>query len=266
MKNLVLTILLLTSFTHYSQTEKDMLDAGIKKNTVKKIIKSFDGDIYAAVDRWALTGSGKLSKKFIKSAEKLGLDKTYLDNKLKEARKVRMAALAAGLAGAAEGYAASQSTTSTSSNKTSNQGSYSNSGGYSTAGAYANPGGYSSSGTSSSTTNNFNNSYVAPTSSSVDVYQKNEYGFEEKTGEIRSNYYGGSDIYQKNEYGFQEKTGELKNNYSGGVDIYQKNEYGFQEKVGEYRKNLSGGFDVYMINSNGFMEKTGSVKSIPNNL
>ena len=106
MKKIIILFCLFIAFSSYSQNEKEMLDAGIKKGTVKKIFKSFSGDIFVAIDRWAVTGSGKLSKKFIKSAEKLGIDKIYLGQKLKDARKVRMNAIAAGLSGAAAGYAA----------------------------------------------------------------------------------------------------------------------------------------------------------------
>ena len=289
MKKIIFIFCLFIVSLAYSQNEKEMLDVGIKKGTVKKIFKSFDGDINIAIDRWAVTGSGKLSKKFIKSAEKLGIDKIYLSKKLKEARKVRMQAIAAGVAGAAAGYAASQPKTTPVKKSNSNKSSYSNPGGYSSEGAYSNPGGYSSEGAYSNpggiSTADSSPTYI---SAPADIYQKNEYGLQEKTGEIKNNYSGGVDIYQKNEYGLQEKTGEMKNNYSGGIDIntkneyglqektgelktnysggtdiYQKNEYGLQEKVGEYRKNSSGGYDVYKKNQYGLMEKTGTVKKIP---
>ena len=252
MKKIIFIFCLFIVSLAYSQNEKEMLDVGIKKGTVKKIFKSFDGDINIAIDRWAVTGSGKLSKKFIKSAEKLGIDKIYLSKKLKEARKVRMQAIAAGVAGAAAGYAASQPKTTPVKKSNSNKSSYSNPGGYSSEGAYSNPGGIS--------TDDSSPTYI---SAPADIYQKNEYGLQEKTGEMKNNYSGGIDINTKNEYGLQEKTGELKTNYSGGTDIYQKNEYGLQEKVGEYRKNSSGGYDVYKKNQYGLMEKTGTVKKIP---
>ena len=42
--------------------------------------------------------------------------------------------------------------------------------------------------------------------SDYDIYQKNNYGFEEKTGTNRQNQNGGYDVYEKNAYGFGEKT------------------------------------------------------------
>ena len=47
---------------------------------------------------------------------------------------------------------------------------------------------------------------------------------------LKNNYSGGVDVYQKNEYGFPQKTGEMNRNYSGGIDISKKNEYGFKSK------------------------------------
>lgn len=247
-------------FSVYSQSEMEMLNVGIKKGTVNKIFKSFNGNIYSAIDRWAVTGSGKLSKKFIRSAEKLGINNEYLWKRLKQAQRIRAQAIAAGLAGAAAGYAgaASQQKPSSPVNYTPKNSSYSNPGGYSTEGAYSNPGGYSTEGAYSNPGGSSNSN-----SSSTNLYQTNQYGFQEKTGEMNRNYSGGIDISKKNEYGFQEKTGELKTNYSGNTDIYEKNENGFMEKVGEYRKNSYGGYDIYRKNSNGFLEKTGSVKESP---
>ena len=40
------------------------------------------------------------------------------------------------------------------------------------------------------------------------------------------------DVYTKNKYGLEEKTGSLRKNSSGGFDIYKKNKYGLEEKVG----------------------------------
>ena len=271
MKKIIFLLSLLIVVSSYSQNEKQMLDVGIKKGTVKKIFKKFDGDISIAIESWSKSGSGKLSKKFIKSAEKLGIDKVYLASKLKQARKVRMQSIVAGVASAAAGYAASQPK-ATPIKKSNTKSSYSNPGGYSTEGAYSNPGGTSTNNSFSEgnvyqknqygiqeKTGEIKNNY----SGGVDIYQKNQYGIQEKTGEMKNNYSGGVDIYQKNQYGIQEKTGEMKQNYSGNTDIYQKNQYGIQEKIGEYRKNSSGGYDVYKKNKYGILEKTGSVKSIP---
>ena len=224
MKKLLLIFLSLTFFFSYSQSKEEMLDAGIKKGTVNRIFKKFDGDINAAIERWSETGSGKLSKKFTKSAEKLGFDKDYLTAKLKQARTVRAQMIAAGVAGAAAGYAASQGGSTTSSESSTP---YYNS---TTPGYSSNSTKSYSSGTTSTTMD------VQPIYGGTDIYQNNEYGIQEKTGEMRNNYTGGVDIYQKNEYGIQEKTGEMRNNYTGGVDVYKKNQYGIQEKKRKKQK------------------------------
>ena len=69
------------------------------------------------------------------------------------------------------------------------------------------------------------------------------------------------DIYQKNNYGFEEKTGTYRQNQRGGHDVYEKNAYGFEEKVGSYKKNNSGGYDVYRKNEYGISERTGTLKT-----
>jgi len=61
--------------------------------------------------------------------------------------------------------------------------------------------------------------------------------FEAKTGSVRdSSFSDRKDVYTKNKYGFEEKTGSLRENTSGGYDIYKKNKYGFEEKVGSAKK------------------------------
>ena len=289
MKKITILFCLFIAFSSYSQSEKEMLDAGIKKGTVKKIFKSFSGDINIAIDRWAVTGSGKLSKKFIKSAEKLGIDKKYLGQKLKDARKVRMTAIAAGLSGAAAGYAASQPK-ATPVNSNSKKSSYSNPGGYSTDGAYSNPGGnsnYVSSPTYVSPT------YVSPTynsgNSETIVYGKDQYGFDKEAGKIKDNGYGGTTIYGKDQYGFDKEVGKTQADGYGGTTIYGKDQYGFDKEVGKskdngygetivygkdqygfdkevrkYVKNSSGTFDIMEKDSYGFWKKVGSISKIPN--
>ena len=294
MKKITILFCLFIAFSSYSQNEKEMLDAGIKKGTVKKIFKSFSGDIFVAIDRWAVTGSGKLSKKFIKSAEKLGIDKIYLGQKLKDARKVRMNAIAAGLSGAAAGYAASQPK-ATPIKPTPKKSSYSNPGGYSTDGAYSNPGGnstYDSSPTYVSPT------YVSPTyvspiynsgNSETIVYGKDEYGFDKEAGKIKDDGYGGTTIYGKDQYGFDKEVGKTKADDYGGTTIYGKDQYGFDKEVGKtkaddyggtmvygkdqygfdkevrkYVKNSSGTFDIMEKDSYGFWKKVGSISKIPN--
>ena len=85
-----LLIFLFIPYLAFSQSEKEMLDAGFKKGTVKTIIKKFDGSVSDAINKWADSGNGKLSKKFIEAAEKLGYNKVYLESKLKLARKERL--------------------------------------------------------------------------------------------------------------------------------------------------------------------------------
>ena len=268
MKKITILFCLFIAFSSYSQSEKEMLDAGIKKGTVKKIFKSFSGDINIAIDRWAVTGSGKLSKKFIKSAEKLGIDKKYLGQKLKDARKVRMTAIAAGLSGAAAGYAASQPK-ATPVNSTSKKSSYSNPGGYSTDGAYSNPGGnsnYVSSPTYVSPT------YVSPTyvspynsgNSETIVYGKDQYGFDKEAGKIKDDGYGGTTIYGKDQYGFDKEVGKSKDNGYGETIVYGKDQYGFDKEVRKYVKNSFGTFDIMEKDSYGFWKKVGSISKIPN--
>jgi hypothetical protein len=88
MKKLLIICLLSHSFL-LSQTQKEMLDAGIKDNVVKTIFKKFDGNLTSAIYHWASNGNTKLSKEFIESAYELGYDPAFLDIKLKEARKSR---------------------------------------------------------------------------------------------------------------------------------------------------------------------------------
>jgi len=253
-----LIIILLIPFVIFSQTEKQMIDAGIKKSAVKRIFKKFDGDINLAIEKWAENGSGKLSKKFTKSAEKLGFEKSYLNTKLKQARKVRMQLIAAGISGAAAGYAAGMGGTSDNQSTIPVTPSYSNNSSYSNPGGYNNNSTYSKPLTSSSQNSTPTSTFISPGNS--DIYLKNQYGIEEKSGEIRENYTGGVDIYQKNQYGIQEKSGEMRDNYTGGVDVYQKNQYGIQEKSGEMRDNYTGGVDIYQKNQYGIQEKSGEMR------
>ena len=233
----------------FSQTEKEMLNAGIKKSTVKRIFKKFEGNIEVAIESWASSGAGHLSKKFIKNAKNLGFNEDYLNSKLKQARSVRLKMIAAGVQGFAEGYSnamenSNENTTPTYTTPTYTTPTY-------TTPTYTTP------------------TYTAPTyttPTSGDYYSKNQYGIMEKTGEVRENITGdGYDVYGKNKWGIQEKTGEINKNIIGdGYDVYGKNKWGIQEKKKEYRKNIIGdGYDVYEKNKWGIMEKTGEVKKIP---
>ena len=73
-----------------SQTTEEMKQVGIKKNVIKTINKKFDGSLTKAINKWADSGNGKLSKKLTEAAEKLGYNEIYLEKKLKLARKERL--------------------------------------------------------------------------------------------------------------------------------------------------------------------------------
>ncbi len=90
MKKNITLILFLIPFILFSQSEKEMLDAGIKKGTVKTIMKKFDGSLSNAINKWADSGNGKLSQKLVESAKSLGYNLVYLEKKLKLARKERL--------------------------------------------------------------------------------------------------------------------------------------------------------------------------------
>ncbi len=88
-KNITL-IFFLIPLILFSQSENEMLDAGIKKGTVKTIMKKFDGSLSDAINKWADSGNGKLSQKLVESAKSLGYNLVYLEKKLKLARKERL--------------------------------------------------------------------------------------------------------------------------------------------------------------------------------
>ena len=68
------------------------------------------------------------------------------------------------------------------------------------------------------------------------VYQKNNYGYEEKVGEYRTEYNGNKSYYQKNNYGYYEKKREYRTEWNGDIGIYEKNSYGYYEKIGTIKK------------------------------
>ena len=269
MKKIFLIVFCLFFTLTFSQTEKEMLDAGIKKSTVKKIFKNFDGDLTSAVERWANTGSGKLSKKFTESAEKLGLDKAYLQSKLKKARTVRMQMIAGGVTAAAAGIAEGmqkqheieaehlekQMEIVQNSNFTIPKSSPSKRTAvpvtpYQFQGAES----MNNSGTNDYGFQQQTGSLQNNINGGVDIYEVDEYGFEEKTGSMTNNINGGVDINRVDQYGFDEKTGSMTNNLNGGVDINRVDQYGFDEKTGGFRKNLNGGYDEYIIDRYGHEE------------
>ena len=269
MKKIFLIVFCLFFTLTFSQTEKEMLDAGIKKSTVKKIFKNFDGDLTSAVERWANTGSGKLSKKFTESAEKLGLDKAYPQSKLKKARTVRMQMIAGGVTAAAAGIAEGmqkqheieaehlekQMEIVQNSNFTIPKSSPSKRTAvpvtpYQFQGAES----MNNSGTNDYGFQQQTGSLQNNINGGVDIYEVDEYGFEEKTGSMTNNINGGVDINRVDQYGFDEKTGSISKSINGGVDINRVDQYGFDEKTGGFRKNLNGGYDEYIIDRYGHEE------------
>lgn len=68
---------------------------------------------------------------------------------------------------------------------------------------------------------------------SYDVYQNNEYGFQQKTGEIRESYNGNYDIYQNNQYGFLQRTGsyQQQNNNNNNLNGCQNNPYRLPQRT-----------------------------------
>ena len=75
------------SFSQNYYTQEQLQNAGFKKKTSEKIIKKFNGDVVAAFNQWAESGSGSLGKTSAKAAKKLGLDYAFVDSRLKEAKK-----------------------------------------------------------------------------------------------------------------------------------------------------------------------------------
>ena len=73
-----------------SQTKRELFNAGIKMKTVETIHKKFEGDISKAINKWGDSGNGKLSKDFVEAAANLGLNRVFLESKLKLARQQRL--------------------------------------------------------------------------------------------------------------------------------------------------------------------------------
>ena len=281
MKKFIIYLLFLISNISYSQkyyTQEQLQNAGFKKKTSEKIIKKFNGDVVAAFNQWAESGSGSLGKTSAKAAKKLGIDYAFVDSRLKEAKKVRGLMIAAALGGAATGIAQGmeeQSKIQAESLRKQNE-ILQNSSYGSSRRSFSNP---SSSLNSNSVdysnnyqnnessynygnTNNYGNTSLIQSNinGGVDVYEVNEYGFEQKTGSLKNNLNGGVDINKVGDYGFEEKVGSYSNNLNGGVDINKVGDYGFEEKVGSYSKNINGGIDKNKVGDYGFEEKTGGFR------
>ena len=89
-----------------SQTKRELFNAGIKMKTVETIHKKFEGDISKAINKWADSGNGKLSKEFVEAAANLGLNRVFLESKLKLARQQRLKTGILGAVAVATGVAA----------------------------------------------------------------------------------------------------------------------------------------------------------------
>lgn len=70
-----------------------------------------------------------------------------------------------------------------------------------------------------------------------DVYETNQYGFDEKVGEVRSNFNAGYDLYQNNQYGIPQRTQTVQPR-NGGYDVYRYNQIGLPIKTQSVRPNI----------------------------
>ena len=270
MKNILLFhILILICSISYSQniyTQKQLEDAGFKSKTSKKIISKYNGDVEAAFNKWATSGSGSLGKKSAKAALQLGLNKSFVDSRLKKAKKVRAMMIAAALSGAAAGISEGmqkQSEIQAESIKKQREvlqnSSYSNPYGTS---SYSNLPPISNPYNINSSFDNSNDIQIQG-AESMNNYSIDNYGFEQKTGSLKNNPYGGVDKYEVGDYGFEQKTGSFKNNPYGGVDKYEVGDYGFEQKTGSFKNNPYGGVDEYILDKNGFEQRIKTYKKNP---
>ena len=261
MKNTILFIICLFFSFSYSQSEKEMLDAGIKKGTVKIIMKKFDGNVKSAIDKWASSGNSKLSKKFVKSATTLGYDPYYLDTSLKQARKNRLAQGIAGALAAGTAIALSQvdgGAGDAGSSVADGAGSLANSIGSSRRSSYSK----NSYGSMQNDSIYSNNVYgagstigVQPGAGETTMYGQDQYGFEKEVGSMKDDGYGNTTIYGKDQYGFDKEVGTMKDNGYGETTVYGKDQYGFDKETRKYQKNNKGGFDVLEKDQYGFWKK-----------
>ena len=88
MKKLLL-LLLLVPLVFLGQSKDEMINAGFKKSTVKKIYKNFDGNINMAIEEWSNSGNLLFNKKFINAAISLGFNKILMTKKLQIAKQIR---------------------------------------------------------------------------------------------------------------------------------------------------------------------------------
>lgn len=90
MKKFILILIVFSTNISFSQTQEDLLKLGVNERTVKTIFKKFNGNVSDAINKWADSGNGKLSKDFVEAIKGLGFNDVYLDTKLKLARKQRL--------------------------------------------------------------------------------------------------------------------------------------------------------------------------------
>ena len=88
MKKLLL-LLLFVPLVFLGQSKDEMINAGFKKSTVKKIYKNFDGNINMAIEEWSNSGNLLFNKKFINAAISLGFNKILMTEKLQIAKQIR---------------------------------------------------------------------------------------------------------------------------------------------------------------------------------
>ena len=82
-------LLFLIPLLSLGQSMEEMINAGFKKYTVKKIFENFDGNINLAIEDWSNSGNILFNKKFINAAISLGFDKMLMNEKLQIAKQKR---------------------------------------------------------------------------------------------------------------------------------------------------------------------------------
>ncbi len=65
-------LLFLIPLLSLGQSMEEMINAGFKKYTVKKIFENFDGNINLAIEDWSNSGNILFNKKFINGSKVCG--------------------------------------------------------------------------------------------------------------------------------------------------------------------------------------------------
>lgn len=299
LKNYISSILDDSSFVDGdNKMQEDILRltaAGFNRKAQKKIILRYEGNVQAAFEAWSESGSTLLNKKSAESAKKLGLDAEFVDEALRDAKKVRaimMAAVAQGVSSGLNKVASDMTDRSQSQYESATAQSSAFGGGtydLTSGGSLSAPQGSNEADvwrntaqkfkTSSSqiqipTVNQIQNSTIA-TSNSVDnfqntsisgslptvngeseIYAVDQNGMQQKVGTLKNNNMGGVDLYEAGEYGIDERTATYVENNMGGVDKYEKGEYGIDERTATYSENNMGGVDKYEKGEYGIDKKT----------